>query len=79
MTREEITEKVHTILEEQLGTGKELATDDAAFTDLGADSLDLVEITMAVEEAFSLEIDDEDAEKINTVGKLVDYLVSKNV
>ena len=63
-----VSDKVKSIIVEQLGVDEEEVTPDASFVDdLGADSLDIVELVMAFEEAFELEIPDEDAEKITTV------------
>lgn len=71
----EITEKVKQIISEQLGVDEAEITPSASFTDdLGADSLDQVELVMALEEAFDLEISDEDAEKIRTVQDAVSYI-----
>ena len=71
----EITEKVKQIISEQLGVEDSEVTPNAAFTDdLGADSLDQVELVMALEEAFSLEISDEEAEKIRTVQDAINYV-----
>jgi acyl carrier protein len=70
-----IFEKVKTIIVEQLGVDESKVTLDARFReDLEADSLDLVELIMAFEEAFGGEISDEEAQKITTVGEAVDYL-----
>lgn len=67
------------IIVEQLGVSPEQITPEASFTqDLGADSLDVVELLMAVEEDFGIEIQDEDAEKLDTVQKAVDYLEEKS-
>ena len=75
MTREEITEKIKAITSEQLGIDDSQITEDAKFVeDLGADSLDTVELVMALEEEFSLDISDEEAEKLTTMGKVVDYV-----
>ncbi len=72
-------EKVKEIIVEQLGVEAEDVTMEASFIDdLGADSLDIVELIMALEEEFNLEIPDEEAEKIMTVGNVVDY-IKKNV
>ena len=69
--------KVREIVCEQLGVGEEEVTPDAAFIeDLGADSLDIVELVMALEEEYELEISDEDAEKIRTVQDVVTYIES---
>jgi acyl carrier protein len=68
-------EKVKGIIVEQLGVDEEEVTLEASFTDdLGADSLDIVELVMAFEEEFGIEIPDEDAEKISTVKEAVDYI-----
>ena len=72
-----IEEKVKSIIVEQLGVDPEEVKADSAFVnDLGADSLDTVELVMALEEAFKIEISDEDAEKIHTVGDAVRYIQS---
>jgi len=71
----EIIEKVKQIIAEQLGVEESEVTPTASFVDdLGADSLDTVELVMALEEAFDLEIPDEDAEKIRTVQDAIDYI-----
>ena len=73
-----VEEKVKQIIVEQLGVDEAEVTSNASFVDdLGADSLDQVELIMAFEEAFDIEIPDEDAEKIKTVQDAVDY-VEKN-
>jgi acyl carrier protein len=70
-----LDEKVKGIIVEQLGVSPEQATAEASFIDdLGADSLDTVELVMALEEEFDLEIPDEDAEKITTVGQAIEYV-----
>ncbi|MDD2573235.1 MAG: acyl carrier protein [Bacillota bacterium] len=70
-----ILDKVREIIADQLGVDEEDIVSDARFLeDLGADSLDLVELIMALEEEFDLEIPDEDAEKISTVGDAVEYI-----
>ncbi len=70
-----IEERVKQIIAEQLGVDEEQVTDNAAFMDdLGADSPDTVELVMALEEEFDVEISDEDAEKIQTVKNAVDYI-----
>ncbi|MCY3713026.1 MAG: acyl carrier protein [Gemmatimonadetes bacterium] len=70
-------DRVKEIIAEQLGVDGDQVTDNASFTDdLGADSLDTVELVMALEEEFDLEIPDEDAEKIVTVGDAIKYLQS---
>ena len=71
----EIVDKVKVIIVEQLGAEEEDVKVDSSFVDdLGADSLDIVELVMALEEEFELEIPDEDAEKIRTVGEAVKYI-----
>ena len=73
-TQEKITE----IIVEQLGVKPEEVTPEASFVDdLGADSLDTVELVMALEEEFGIEIPDEDAEKIQTVGDAAKYIEEK--
>ena len=75
MTQEEIFEKVKEIIVEQLGVTETSVTLEASFIDdLGADSLDIVELIMALEEEFDTEIPDSDAEKVVTVGDVVDYI-----
>ena len=70
-----VEEKVAKIIVEQLGIEKDEVNADASFTDdLGADSLDIVELVMAFEEEFGIEIPDEDAEKIANVKNAVDYI-----
>ena len=73
-----VAEKVKSIIAEQLGVKAEEVTPEASFIDdLGADSLDTVELVMALEEEFGVEIPDEDAEKITTVGDAVKYIEEK--
>ncbi len=68
-------EKVKDIIVEQLGVNPEQVTEKASFIeDLGADSLDIVELVMAFEEEFSVEVPDEDAEKLQTVGDVIKYI-----
>ena len=75
MNSEEIFEKVKSIIVEQLGVTDTAVTMEASFIDdLGADSLDIVELIMALEEEFDTEIPDADAEKVVTVGDVVDYI-----
>jgi acyl carrier protein len=72
----EVSEKVKQIIVDQLGIGPEQVKPEASFIkDLGADSLDIVELVMAMEEEFEIEIPDEEAEKIKTVQNAVDYIV----
>ena len=74
-----VSDKVKSIIVEQLGVDEEEVTPDASFVyDLGADSLDTVELVMALEEEFETEIPDEEAEKITTVQQAIDY-VGKNI
>ncbi|HAW60504.1 MAG TPA: acyl carrier protein [Actinobacteria bacterium] len=73
----EVFEKVKGIIAEQLGVDEgEISPNTSFVDDLGADSLDIVELVMALEEEFGLEISDEEAEKIGTVGKAVEYIES---
>lgn len=73
-----VEERVKKIIVEQLGVNAEQVTNQAAFVDdLGADSLDTVELVMALEEEFGLEIPDEEAQKIATVQAAVDYIKAK--
>ena len=73
-----VEEKIKKIIAEQLGVEEEDITPDSSFVeDLGADSLDTVELVMAFEEEFGIEIPDEDAEKILTVQNVVDYIKEK--
>ncbi len=74
----EVAQKVKSIIAEQLGVKIEEVTDSASFVDdLGADSLDTVELVMALEEEFGIEIPDEDAEKMTNVGEAVRYVEEK--
>ena len=69
--------RVKEIIVEQLGVAPEEVTNEASFiNDLGADSLDTVELVMALEEEFDMEIPDEEAEKLQTVGQAIDYIKS---
>ena len=75
MSSEEVLERVKGIIVEQLGVAGTAVTMEASFTDdLGADALDIVELVMAIEEEFDIEIPDSDAEKVVTVGDVVDYI-----
>ena len=75
MSSEEVFEKVKETIIEQLGVADTAVTTEASFIDdLGADSLDIVELIMALEEEFDMEIPDSDAEKVVTVGDVVDYI-----
>ncbi len=74
----DVAQKVKGIIAEQLGAKIENVTETASFVDdLGADSLDTVELVMALEEEFSIEIPDEDAEKMSNVGEAVRYIEEK--
>jgi len=73
-----VEERVKKIIAENLGVEEDEITPEAKFVDdLGADSLDTVELVMAFEEEFDIEIPDEDAEKILTVGKAIEYIKEK--
>ena len=70
-----VEDKVKSIIVEQLGVGADEVTDSASFTDdLGGDSLDIVELVMAFEEEFDIEIPDDEAEKISTVAEAIAYI-----
>ena len=74
-----VEERVKKIVVEQLGVGEDQVTAEASFVDdLGADSLDTVELVMALEEEFETEIPDEEAEKITTVQQAIDYINQKS-
>jgi acyl carrier protein len=78
MSEKSIAEKVKDIIVEQLGVNPEQVTENASFIeDLGADSLDTVELVMAFEEEFGVEVPDEDAEKLQAVGDVVKYIEDK--
>ena len=71
-------QKVRDIIEKELGVEREKLTDQASFIeDLGADSLDIVELVMEFEKEFNIDIPDEDAEKLRTVGEAISYLDGK--
>ncbi len=74
-----VAEKVKSIIAEQLGVKQEEIKPESSFVDdLGADSLDTVELVMALEEEFGIEIPDEDAEKMSTVGEAINYIEEKS-
>jgi acyl carrier protein len=80
MAEKSIEEKVKDIIVEQLGVNPEQVTPQASFIeDLGADSLDIVELVMAFEEEFGVEVPDEDAEKLQTVGDVIKYIEEKSL
>ncbi len=75
-----LEDKVKEIIVEQLGVNADQVTTNASFIeDLGADSLDTVELVMAFEEEFGAEIPDEDAEKLTTVGGVISYMTEKGI
>jgi acyl carrier protein len=78
MSDQTIEERVKNIIVDQLGVNPDQVTTEAKFVeDLGADSLDTVELVMAFEEEFDVEVPDEDAEKLQSVGNVIDYITSK--
>ncbi|MCP2620081.1 acyl carrier protein [Candidatus Aminicenantes bacterium AC-334-K16] len=78
MEREQLLKKVKAIVADKLSISEDQVTEDASFIDdLGADSLDTVELVMALEDEFDLDIPDEEAEKLTTVGKAIDYVLEQ--
>jgi acyl carrier protein len=78
MTKAEILEKLQQIIQDRLDVEKDQIVPGASFVeDLGADSLDIVELIMGIEEEFDIEIPDEDAEKLTTVGEAINYAAAK--
>jgi acyl carrier protein len=76
MERDELLKKMKTIVADKLSISEEQVSADASFIeDLGADSLDTVELVMALEDEFKLDIPDDEAEKLTTVGKAMDYIL----
>ena len=77
MEEQKVFDQVKKVVIEQLGVNESEVTREASFVDdLGADSLDTVELVMALEESFGIEIPDEDAEKIKTIGNTITYISS---
>jgi len=76
MDKDELLKKMKTIVADKLSISEDQVNEEASFIeDLGADSLDTVELVMALEDEFKLDIPDEDAEKMTTVGKAMDYIL----
>jgi acyl carrier protein len=78
LSREEVKTKVKSVVAEKLNVGEDQVTDEAKFVeDLGADSLDQVELIMALEDEFDMKIPEEEAEQLVTVGSALNYILSK--
>ncbi len=78
MERDELLKKIKAIVADKLSISEEQVTEEASFIDdLGADSLDTVELVMALEDEFNLDIPDDEAEKLTTVGKAMDYVLAR--
>lgn len=78
MTKEEVVAKLKTIVSDRLDVEADQVTEDKSFVeDLGADSLDIVELIMGIEDEFGIEIPDEDAEKLTSVGEAMKYTLEK--
>lgn len=78
MEKDELLKKIRTIVADKLSISEDQITEEASFVDdLGADSLDTVELVMALEDEFGMNIPDEDAEKLSTVGKAMDYILAQ--
>jgi acyl carrier protein len=77
MERDELLKKIKAIVSDKLSISEDQVTEEASFIDdLGADSLDTVELVMALEDEFSMDIPDEEAEKLTTVSKAMDYILA---
>jgi acyl carrier protein len=79
MVKEEVVSKIKELIKNSLGVNEDEITPDSSFIDdLGADSLDIVELVMLIEKDFDIEIPDEDAEKIATVQDAIDYIITQS-